>query len=89
VLIFSDAGAARGGYSEERYELTKEFLTKLKQKVRYIAWLNPMPHSRWNKTTAGEIARLLPMFEVSRPGVQDAIVYCADAQRTLKGGKNE
>jgi uncharacterized protein with von Willebrand factor type A (vWA) domain len=73
VLIFSDAGAARGGYNEERYKLTKEFLAKLKQRVHYIAWLNPMPRSRWNKTTAGEIARLVPMFELSRRGLQDAI----------------
>ena len=29
VLIFSDAGAARGGYSKERVELTKKFLDKL------------------------------------------------------------
>lgn len=87
VLIFSDAGAARGGYSEERYELTKEFLTKLKQKVRYIAWLNPMPHSRWNKTTAGEIARLLPMFEVSRPGVQDAISVLRGRPTNFEGRK--
>ncbi len=73
VLIFSDAGAARGGYSEERYELTKEFLAKLKQRVRYVAWLNPMPKKRWHKTTAGEIAHLVPMFELSRRGMQDAI----------------
>ena len=73
VLIFSDAGAARGGYSEERYELTKEFLAQLQQQVRYISWLNPMPRKRWFGTTAGEIVRLVPMFEVSRAGVQDAI----------------
>lgn len=73
VLIFSDAGAARGGYSEERYQLTQEFITQLQQKVRHIAWLNPMPKKRWLNTTAGEIASLIPMFEVSRAGVQDAI----------------
>ncbi|WP_414579694.1 hypothetical protein [Anabaena sp. CCY 9402-a] len=69
VLIFSDAGAARGGYSEERYELTREFITQLQHHVRYIAWLNPMPRKRWFGTTAGEIAHLVPMFEVSRRGV--------------------
>lgn len=73
VLIYSDAGAARGGYSEERYELTKKFLAQLKQKVRYIAWLNPMPKKRWLGTTSGEIARLVPMFEVNRRGLQDAV----------------
>ena len=73
MLIFSDAGAARGGYSEERYELTKKFLAQIKQRVRYIAWLNPMPRKRWANTTAADITRLVPMFEVSRRGLQDAI----------------
>ncbi|MEO1761273.1 MAG: hypothetical protein AAFR83_04705 [Cyanobacteria bacterium J06629_18] len=73
VLIFSDAGAARGVYSEERYQLTQEFLAKLQQKVRHIAWLNPMPKKRWLGTTAGEISKLIPMFEVSQAGLQDAI----------------
>ncbi|MGF1991169.1 MAG: hypothetical protein RMY62_025330 [Nostoc sp. ZfuVER08] len=73
VLIFSDAGAVRGRYNEERYELTQQFLTQMKQRVRYIAWLNPMPKKRWLGTTAGEIAHLVPMFEVSHQGLQDAI----------------
>ncbi len=73
VLIFSDAGAARGGYSEERYKLTKEFIRQLQQRVRYIAWLNPMPRSRWRGTTADEIANVVPMFELTRRGLQDAI----------------
>ncbi|BAZ12917.1 VWA containing CoxE family protein [Calothrix sp. NIES-4071] len=73
ILIFSDAGAARASLSEERYDATKEFLNKLKQQVRYIAWLNPMPKKRWFGTTAGEIANLVPMFEVSREGVLDAV----------------
>jgi len=73
VLIFSDAGAARGAYSQERYKLTQEFLTHLQQRVRHIAWLNPIPCKRWLGTTAGEIASFLPMFEVSRGGLQDAI----------------
>ena len=73
VLIFSDAGAARGSYSEERIELTQMFLTQLRQRIRYIAWLNPMPQKRWFGTTAGEIADLVPMFEMTRRGLQDAI----------------
>ena len=73
VLIFSDAGAARGDYSEERYKSTKKFITQLKQRVRYIAWLNPMPRKRWIGTTSTDIASVVPMFEVSRRGLQDAI----------------
>ena len=73
VLIFSDAGAARGGFNSERIELTEAFLNQLKQHVRYIAWLNPVPRSRWLGTTSSEIANLIPMFEVSRRGLQDAV----------------
>jgi uncharacterized protein len=73
VLIFSDAGASRGGYSWERYQLTQHFLKKLQQRVQYIAWLNPMPKKRWLDTTAGEIANLIPMFEISIRGLQNAI----------------
>lgn len=73
VLIFSDAGAARGGLNLERVDLTANFLNQLKQKVRYVVWLNPLPKSRWAGTTAGEIAQLVPMFEVSRSGLDSAI----------------
>jgi uncharacterized protein len=85
VLIFSDAGAARGGLNEERYDLTKQFLHKLKQRVRYIAWLNPMPEKRWFGTTAGEIACLVPMFEFSRRGLQDAIGVLRGRPTNIKG----
>ncbi|NEO74062.1 MAG: hypothetical protein F6K52_32545 [Moorea sp. SIO3H5] len=38
-----------------------------------MAWLNPMPCNRWTGTTAGEIRPLVPMFEFSREGLQNAI----------------
>jgi uncharacterized protein with von Willebrand factor type A (vWA) domain len=73
VLIVSDAGAARGNFDAERIRRTQEFVEQLKQVVRYHAWLNPLPHTRWPGTTAGEIARLLPMFEMGRHGLDAAI----------------
>jgi WD40 repeat protein/uncharacterized protein with von Willebrand factor type A (vWA) domain len=73
VLIFSDAGAARGGWNQERVNQTVKFIQQIKHKVRYIAWLNPMPQKRWNGTTADEIASLVPMFEFSRQGLHQAI----------------
>lgn len=85
VLIFSDAGAARGGNSKERYQLTQEFITQLQQKVRYIAWLNPMPKKRCLNTTAGEISNLVPMFEVSRTGLQDAISLLSGRSTNFEG----
>ncbi|HEY9626107.1 MAG TPA: hypothetical protein V6C84_02290 [Coleofasciculaceae cyanobacterium] len=73
VLIFSDAGAARGGLNFKRVSLTTAFLRRLKRHVRYVAWLNPMPKNRWTGTTAGEIARYVPMFEGTRQGLDQAI----------------
>jgi len=73
LLIFSDAGAARGSFNPKRVELTNAFFERLKQKVRHVAWLNPIPRSRWQGTSANEIARFVPMFEVSRRGLDDAI----------------
>jgi uncharacterized protein len=73
VLIFSDAGAARGGLNYDRVGLTLTFLQELRSHVRYVTWLNPMPKSRWAGTTAAEIARLLPMFDSTREGLDRAI----------------
>lgn len=73
VLIVSDAGAARGNFDRERVSSTQTWIELLQQSVRYCAWLNPMPNECWQKTTAGEIARLLPMFEMSRQGMNAAI----------------
>jgi uncharacterized protein with von Willebrand factor type A (vWA) domain len=73
VLIFSDAGAARGGLNHDRVDLTIKFLQQLQAHVRYVAWLNPMPKSRWAGTTAAEIAREVPMFDSTREGLDRAI----------------
>ena len=77
VLIFSDAGAARGGFNLERCDLTKEFLKQLRQRFRYIVWLNPVPGKRWGGTTAGELISFVPMYDISRRGLDRAIsVLC-------------
>ncbi|MEC4815157.1 MAG: hypothetical protein SAK29_18055 [Scytonema sp. PMC 1069.18] len=73
VLIVSDAGAARGNYNPGRIEYTRFFIEQLQQSVNYYAWLNPMPNDSWEYTTAGEIARFVPMFEMSREGLSAAI----------------
>jgi uncharacterized protein with von Willebrand factor type A (vWA) domain len=73
ILIFSDGGAARGQFDRERLALTADFLEKLNRRVRRVAWLNPMPRTRWTATTAEAIAYLVPMFEVSQHGLHEAI----------------
>ncbi|NJM74108.1 MAG: hypothetical protein HC862_30745 [Scytonema sp. RU_4_4] len=73
VLIVSDAGAARGSFDQERVDNTKVWIEQLQRSVRYLAWLNPMPSECWGQTTAGEIARFVPMFEMSPQGMNAAI----------------
>ena len=73
VLIFSDAGAARGRVDLSRIDATWDFLDELRPMVRQIAWLNPVPRSRWVNTTAAEISETTPMFETSANGFRAAI----------------
>jgi len=73
VLLVSDAGAARGYRRNERIRATAEFLVRLKRWTTLIAWLNPMPQSRWASTSAQFIARLVPMFQMDRDGFSNAI----------------
>lgn len=73
VLIVSDAGAARAHYDQERVCATRLFLNKLSQYTYLYAWLNPMPEDRWTGTTAGEIAHLLPMYQLDREGLNDIV----------------
>jgi hypothetical protein len=73
IIIFSDAGAARGLYSQERVNWTYYFLTRLRRVARQITWLNPMPANRWTNTTAAAIATFVPMFAVDQQGLQRAV----------------
>ena len=83
-LIFSDAGAARGGFNSRRRRQTKFFLKELKRYVRHIAWLNPVPRQRWENTTAAEINSLIPMFEVNRQELYRAIDVLRGRYRKLE-----
>ncbi|MAT95699.1 MAG: hypothetical protein CL608_00915 [Anaerolineaceae bacterium] len=74
VLIFSDAGAARGGWDDARIENTAVFLYQLRTLgIERIAWLNPMPEPRWQQTSAAPIADMVPMFSLERNGLYRAI----------------
>jgi len=65
-LVFSDAGAARNSYSEERLEHIKSFMSKIAH--RPYVWLNPMPANRWQDSSAEIIAQEVQMFDVSQSG---------------------
>ncbi len=71
VLVVSDAGAARGYRSMERVRAVTEALVGIKQATSLIAWLNPMPRSRWAGTSAQFI--MAPMFQMDPDGFSNAV----------------
>jgi uncharacterized protein with von Willebrand factor type A (vWA) domain len=73
IVIFSDAGAARGGFNRRRVLSTHFFLERLGRATNRIVWLNPMPRQRWKGTTAAAISLLAPMFPADAAGMPAAI----------------
>ena len=86
VLIVSDGGAARGNrlvseaeqeerskWLRQRIRLTAEALFKIRQYTSLIAWLNPMSKERWEGTAAQMVALSVPMFQLDRQGLSNAI----------------
>ena len=73
VAVFSDGGAARGGLNTTRLLDTVAFLVALRRRGALVAWLNPLGPARWTGTTAGQTARHVPMFPLTRDGMYRAI----------------
>jgi uncharacterized protein with von Willebrand factor type A (vWA) domain len=73
VLIISDGGAARGGWNDKRIELTGDFLQELNSCVRQVAWLNPVPETRWGGTSAQGISEFVKMYELDNVGLVAAV----------------
>jgi uncharacterized protein len=75
ALVVSDAGALRGGFDQPRIRATRECIQRwLAGRWSPIAWLNPMPASRWSGTSAAAIQRIpVPMKPFSTEGLTDAI----------------
>ena len=73
ILLFSDAGAARGALQTNRIYDSAEFIQTLKQFTPKIACLNPIPEDRWIGTTASFVRDFVPMFEATEIGLKNAI----------------
>lgn len=73
VLVVSDAGAARGYRMRDRVRRTIRFLQQLRRYTTLLAWLNPMPESRWEGSSAEVIAQSVPMFQMDNEGLSNAI----------------
>ncbi|MCP2731321.1 SUMF1/EgtB/PvdO family nonheme iron enzyme [Limnofasciculus baicalensis] len=91
ILIFSDGGAARGGLNPHRIELTADFLAQVKPFVPQIVWLNPVPKSRWESTTASYIADDVPMFDFTPSGWRNLLRCLREPPKSplLRGTWNE
>ena len=82
VLVFSDAGAARGSFSSDRIDETGSFIKLFTQSFRHMAWLNPVPREHWSGSTASIVKRSVPMFDLDNHGLDAAIdVLCGRSPR--------
>lgn len=73
AVVISDAGAARGTLNIARLLDTLAFGKAMQASSGAVAWLNPVPPSRWRRTTAEQVARHLPMFPLTREGMYRAV----------------
>ncbi|MFC5004658.1 VWA domain-containing protein [Dactylosporangium cerinum] len=73
VAVVSDAGAARGGLSPVRLLDSVAGLKALTARAGAVVWLNPSPSDRWRRTTAGRIARHVPMHPLTVDGMHRAV----------------
>jgi uncharacterized protein len=73
VLVISDAGAARRQFDITRLLDSVALVKALRAHNAVVVWLNPASKSWWSRTTAGQMARYVPMFALSRPGLYQAV----------------
>jgi hypothetical protein len=73
VLVVSDAGAARRQLDIGRLAGAIALVKALRTGSAGVAWLNPVPREQWARTTAGQLARHVPMFPFTRQGLYQAV----------------
>lgn len=73
IVFISDAGAARNRYRVPRLLDTVASLKAFRSYTTHYVWLNPLPRIYWSDTTAGQIARYVPMFPLDSEGIQRAV----------------
>lgn len=73
TVIISDGGAARQRYDATRLLDTVALLKALRTRAVTVMWLNPMPWDAWPCTTAADVRRYIPMYPLTRQGLDRAI----------------
>ena len=56
MLVVGDGGAARGFLNRTRVAQTTSFLADANRRMRSVVWVNPMPTTRWEDTSAAALA---------------------------------
>jgi hypothetical protein len=69
-----EAGGAIYFYQRNR-SAGMDWLRRMTEHYRRIAWLNPEPRRYWARTTIEVIASLMPMWELTLDGLKDAVRY--------------
>lgn len=89
VLIISDGGAARGNYSKENIIKTYQGVAQVRNFASQIAWLNPMPRSRWNSPRPSSAwyidQQVISMYDFSNEEVQAAVNLLRGKSRAKSG----
>lgn len=75
AVVISDAGAARGRYDPARVIDSLGLMLALRAAGATGVWINPLPRERWRGTSAGELARHVPMFPLDRDGTRRAVTH--------------
>jgi hypothetical protein len=73
VAVISDAGAARQKLDAVRLVETVAMIKALRTAGATVCWLNPARRERWDHNTAGQLARHVPMFPLTRTGMYGAV----------------
>ncbi|BCJ45820.1 hypothetical protein GCM10010168_57600 [Actinoplanes ianthinogenes] len=73
VAIVSDAGAARGSLRTTRLLGSLSLVKAWYSAHCPVAWINPVPVSRWAGSTAEQLARHVPMSGLTTEGLHRAV----------------
>jgi uncharacterized protein with von Willebrand factor type A (vWA) domain len=76
-MVVSDAGAARERVDRGRIATSQKFLRYVQEHWSPVAWINPMPASRWKTSSSSRIARVpgCRMFELTEDGLVAAVDF--------------
>jgi uncharacterized protein with von Willebrand factor type A (vWA) domain len=73
VVVLGDAGAARRRRDTRRLLDAVAFFKAVRTVTARYVWLNPLPPTYWEGNIAAQLARHIPMFPLTREGLDRAV----------------